>query len=64
MEELDELDEVEEIEDLTKLEELEELVVPEELPEDGPPTVKRSRAGFGSARRPDSLSAPSGVTSS
>ena len=31
---------------------------------DGPPTVRVSNTGFGSARSPDSLSAPSGVTSS
>jgi len=31
---------------------------------DGPPTVSVSKTGFGSARSPDSLSAPSGVTSS
>jgi len=31
---------------------------------DGPPTVSVSKTGLGSARSPDSLSAPSGVTSS
>ena len=31
---------------------------------DGPPTVSVSKTGFGSASSPDSLSAPSGVTSS